>query len=242
MKKPISFRPEDGNPVGRPKLRTAGIFMGEDHEFNNLQESAKPERRSTVERRKGSVAVLSIIFLLLLAAGSGQASPYAKYAGTTLVINFPNIAYYEYATKVIPEFTKETGIKVEIDKLEYMKMRDKQLLELSKPKGDYDLISYVIMWKTEYVSKGLLAPLAPFFTNPALAIRITTPATSFRHTSRRSARLEARKGISPARPPPCTGFPSGRKPACSPTGKTSSTSTAGRSPRPMTRCSRSAGS
>ena len=82
---------------------------------------------------------------------------------------FPNIAYYNYAVQVIPEFTKETGIKVEIDKLEYMKMRDKQLLEMSKPKGDYDLISYVIMWKTEYVSKGLLSPLAPFFTNAALA-------------------------------------------------------------------------
>ena len=119
--------------------------------------------------KKSFVTVGAVLALLLFVAGSGQASPYAKYAGTTLVINFPNIAYYEYAIKVIPEFTKETGIKVEIDKLEYMKMRDKQLLELSKPKGDYDLISYVIMWKTEYVSKGLLAPLAPFFANPALA-------------------------------------------------------------------------
>jgi multiple sugar transport system substrate-binding protein len=96
--------------------------------------------------------------LILLLIGSAQANPYAKYAGTTLVVNFPNIAYYNYATNVIPEFTKETGIKVEIDKLEYMKMRDKQLLEMSKPKGDYDLITYVIMWKTEYVAKGLLAP------------------------------------------------------------------------------------
>jgi hypothetical protein len=39
LKKPISFWPKDGNPIGRPKLRTAGVFMGEDHEFN-LQESA----------------------------------------------------------------------------------------------------------------------------------------------------------------------------------------------------------
>jgi multiple sugar transport system substrate-binding protein len=112
--------------------------------------------------------LLAALSLLLLVAGSAQANPYAKYSGTTLVVNFPNIAYYNYATSVIPEFTKETGIKVEIDKLEYMKMRDKQLLELSKPKGDYDLITYVIMWKTEYVSKGLLAPLAPFFTDPTL--------------------------------------------------------------------------
>jgi multiple sugar transport system substrate-binding protein len=119
--------------------------------------------------KKGVFVGLSVFFILWFIGGNAQASPYAKYAGTTLVINFPNIAYYNYAVKVIPEFTKETGIKVEIDKLEYMKMRDKQLLELSKPKGDYDLISYVIMWKSEYVSKGLLTPLAPFFTNPALA-------------------------------------------------------------------------
>ena len=85
------------------------------------------------------------------------------------MVNFPAHAYYDAATKLVPEFTKETGIKVEIDKVEYMRMRDKQLLELSKPKGDYDVVSYVCMWKTEYVSKGLLAPLAPFFTKPALA-------------------------------------------------------------------------
>ena len=120
-------------------------------------------------KKKGLVVLLLMSFVMLFAAANALANPYAKYAGTTLVINFPNIAYYNYAVQVIPEFTKETGIKVEIDKLDYMKMRDKQLLEMSKPKGDYDLISYVIMWKTEYVSKGLLSPLAPFFTNAALA-------------------------------------------------------------------------
>ena len=119
--------------------------------------------------RKCFTLLLAGFALLLCVSGTVQASPYAKYAGTTLVINFPNIAYYNYAVQVIPEFTKETGIKVEIDKLDYMKMRDKQLLEMAKAKGDYDLISYVIMWKTEYVSKGLLVPLAPFFTNAALA-------------------------------------------------------------------------
>jgi len=114
--------------------------------------------------------LLPVLALVLFGLSSpAQADPYKKYAGTTLVVNFPNIAYYDYATKVIPEFEKDTGIKVEIDKLEYMKMRDKQLLELSKPKGDYDLVSYVIMWKTEYVTKGLLAPLAPFFATAGLA-------------------------------------------------------------------------
>jgi multiple sugar transport system substrate-binding protein len=115
------------------------------------------------------VLMMGFMICGILPAGNSQASPYAKYAGTTLVVNFPSHPYYESAIKLLPEFTKETGIKVDVDKVEYMRMRDKQLLELSKPKGDYDLISYVCMWKTEYVAKGLLVPLAPFFTNPALA-------------------------------------------------------------------------
>ena len=66
--------------------------------------------------KKGLVVLLLVGFVTLFAAASALANPYAKYAGTTLVINFPNIAYYNYAVQVIPEFTKETGIKVEIDR------------------------------------------------------------------------------------------------------------------------------
>lgn len=105
----------------------------------------------------------------VLALATAMASPYDKYKGTTLVVNFPAHPHYDAVEKVLPDFTKETGIKVEVDKLQYMRMHDKQVLEMSKPAGDYDLISYVIMWKGEYVSKGLLAPLAPFFLNASLA-------------------------------------------------------------------------
>jgi multiple sugar transport system substrate-binding protein len=105
----------------------------------------------------------------VVALASASAGPYDKYKGTTLVVNFPAHPHYDAVKKVLPDFTKETGIKVEVDELQYMRMHDKQVLEMSKPTGDYDLISYVIMWKGEYVSRGLLAPLAPFFLNAALA-------------------------------------------------------------------------
>jgi multiple sugar transport system substrate-binding protein len=79
-----------------------------------------------------SVFFLSAVFFVGgLYPVLAQANPYAKYSGTTLVVNFPSHPYYEYAIKLIPEFTKETGIKVDIDKVEYMRMRDKQLLEMS---------------------------------------------------------------------------------------------------------------
>ena len=94
---------------------------------------------------------------------------YAKYKGQTIVINFPAHPHYDQAEKLFAEFTAETGIKVERDKMQYLRMKDKQTLEMGKGQGDYDVIVYVVMWKTEYVKKGLLEPLTPFFNNKALA-------------------------------------------------------------------------
>jgi multiple sugar transport system substrate-binding protein len=162
------------------------------------------------KKSKMSVAiVLATCFLLGGLIHQAQANPYAKYAGTTLVVNFPSHAYYDYALKLLPEFTKETGIKVEVDKIEYMKLRDKQLLELAKPKGDYDVISYVVMWKTEYVNKGLLTPLAPFFTNPALADPNYDSADLIPAYVQTTGMAGGRKGYLPGPTAACYGIPFG---------------------------------
>ncbi len=102
-------------------------------------------------------------------SGANAQSRYAKYAGKTVTINIPAHPHYDAMTKLLPEFTKETGIKVEVDKLAIGRLKEKQLLEMAKPQGDYDLACYIVMWKTEYVSKNLVQPLDTFFNNPALA-------------------------------------------------------------------------
>lgn len=94
---------------------------------------------------------------------------YAKYRGQTVVISIPSHPHYDAMMKLLPEFTKQTGIKVEADRLAMARMKDKQLLEMSKPSGDYDLVCYVVMWKGEYVKKNLVRDLDPFLKNPALA-------------------------------------------------------------------------
>ena len=101
--------------------------------------------------------------------GAQAQNRYAKYAGKTVVFSTHAHPHYDAMMKILPEFTKETGIKVETDKLAMGRMKDKQLLEMAKPSGDYDLGCYVVMWKGEYVAKDLIQPLAPFFANPALA-------------------------------------------------------------------------
>jgi multiple sugar transport system substrate-binding protein len=97
------------------------------------------------------------------------AGPYDAYKGTKLVVNFPAHPHYNAVMKVLPEFTKETGIKVEVDQLQYLKMREKQTLELTKSKGDYDLLAYVVFSKADYVYADQLENLARYFMNPKLA-------------------------------------------------------------------------
>ncbi len=107
---------------------------------------------------------------LALLASVAFADPYEPYKGTTLVVSFPTHPHYNVVvSKLLPVFTKETGINVEVDQLEYLKLRDKQALELTKDKGDYDLISYVVFSKTDYVYANQLENLARFFLDPKLA-------------------------------------------------------------------------
>lgn len=106
---------------------------------------------------------------LALSTTFAVANPYADYAGQTLVVNFPAHPHFDAVMKVLPDFTKETGIRVEVDQLQYLKMREKQTLELTKNKGDYDLIAYVVFSKADYVYADQLENLAKYFMNPKLA-------------------------------------------------------------------------
>lgn len=114
--------------------------------------------------RNGVLAVSA----LALSAGIAAANPYEKYAGTTIVVSWPALSHFNKAETLVEEFTEETGIEVEIDALQYLKLRDRQLLEMSKDEGEYDVVSWVVMWKGEYVSKGLLTPLSQFYTSGSL--------------------------------------------------------------------------
>ena len=122
------------------------------------------DRRELI--KQGAVTVFGAA---LPFSGALAQSRYAKYAGQTVTMNIPAHPHYDAMTKVIADFTKETGIKVELDRLAIGRLKEKQLLEMAKAQGDYDLACYIVMWKGEYVSKNLVRPLEPFFANPALA-------------------------------------------------------------------------
>ena len=98
-----------------------------------------------------------------------DADRFAPYRGQTVVISIPDHPHYAAMQQLLPAFTQMSGIKVEVMRDPILRMKHIQTRELSNPDGHMDLICYVVMWKTEYVSKNLLQPLSPFFANPALA-------------------------------------------------------------------------
>ena len=90
---------------------------------------------------------------------------YSRFRGAKVVLSMPAHPHYFAMMKLLPQFTKETGIRVEVERMDIKNIKSKQMAELKKEEGDFDLISYVVMWKTEYVKKKLLLNLEPFFRN-----------------------------------------------------------------------------
>ncbi len=123
------------------------------------------KRRTLIQSAGGSAIGLISVGLPLVGMAQDR---FAKYKGQTVVMSIPAYAHYDAMLKLLPEFTMQTGIKVEFDKLSIPHMKVKQLLEMAKPQGEYDLACYVVTWKSEYVKKNLIRELEPFFKNPAL--------------------------------------------------------------------------
>jgi multiple sugar transport system substrate-binding protein len=119
--------------------------------------------------KAGGIAGILAAAQFPLIRGAWAQDRFAKYRGQTVVMSVPSHPHYDAMAKILPAFTAETGIKVELDKIAMGRLKEKQLLEMSKPQGDYDLCCYIVMWKTEYVAKNLVQPLEPMFANAALA-------------------------------------------------------------------------
>ncbi|MES2107010.1 MAG: extracellular solute-binding protein [Pseudomonadota bacterium] len=117
----------------------------------------------SIRRRRmlgSSLAALALPSSLPGAALASVLSPHGTAAGgKPLRIMFPELPYFELLKTLLKKFSDNTGIRIEIDVLPYMEMRDVQLKELRQAKGKYDLIAMLAAWKTEYVSKNMLADL-----------------------------------------------------------------------------------
>ncbi|MCX5512590.1 ABC transporter substrate-binding protein [Kaistia algarum] len=63
---------------------------------------------------------------------------------------------------LLPEFEKETGIKVEFEKIGYGDMHDKLVAQLVSPESYYNVLEVDFLWAGEFPAAGWLADLKPF--------------------------------------------------------------------------------
>jgi multiple sugar transport system substrate-binding protein len=164
-------------------------------------------------------------------------NPYDDYAGTTLVVNFPAHPHYDAVMQILPEFTKETGIEVEVDQLPYLKMRERQTLELAQDEGDYDLIAYVVFSKADYVYADQLENLAKYFMNPRLADPNYDAHDLIDGYVYNIGFAGGDKGYLEGPTGSLFGIPYGSETSILATARTSSKSTGWKCPRPTTNCS-----
>jgi len=64
--------------------------------------------------------------------------------------------------ELLPLFEKETGIRVEFEKMTYIGMHDKLVAQLLAPVNAYDLMEVDFIWAGEFPAAGWLEPLEPY--------------------------------------------------------------------------------
>jgi len=118
--------------------------------------------------KKISLPLLVAMLLTISQTTLSAEDPYKKYAGTQLNVLFPDIGHHNVVETIIPEFTKETGIRVKVEKQRYLQARKTQAAALKKAVGPYDIISYVVMDKGPLGLSGGLLPLGIMFAQGGL--------------------------------------------------------------------------
>src|SRR5256886_8922863 len=99
----------------------------------------------------------------------------APYKGTEINIIFLDRPGYRAIIKLLPEFEKKTGIKVNYEIVPYENSREKQVLNFSS-KGDLTMALVDLVWIGEFAENGWIVPIEKFsgdasITDPGLNLK-----------------------------------------------------------------------
>lgn len=95
-----------------------------------------------------------------LLLGSVMALGFAgNAAAETVNILMEGVPDTQFVKDLVPEFTKETGIEVNLEVVNYAEMHTKLVPQLVAPKGSYSAIVVDFYWVGEFVKAGWMQPL-----------------------------------------------------------------------------------
>jgi len=96
----------------------------------------------------------------MLISGLGYAAK--PYAGTTINFILQNVSDAEAVKTLVPRFTKDTGIKVNVLDVAYAHLREKIILALRSPVSPYDVVDIDSIWSAEMIDGGYITPLTGY--------------------------------------------------------------------------------
>jgi len=120
------------------------------------------EERKTMKRKVGyKIVIMGLSVLVVLSMLCVGAIAEKPYAGVTLHTLMEELVETTAVRDLLPEFEKQTGIKVDIEAVQYMTMHEKLLPNLIAPEGSgmYDFLQVDSYWVGEFVSAGWLFSL-----------------------------------------------------------------------------------
>ncbi|KAA2244327.1 ABC transporter substrate-binding protein [Salinarimonas soli] len=122
---------------------------------------------------KTVLAAVSALALLAAAPGPASAQDWslekaaAPYKGTQLNVVFLDRPGYRAIIKLLPEFEKKTGIKVNYEIVPYENSREKQVLNFTA-KGDLTMALVDLVWIGEFAENGWIVPVETFTKDAAI--------------------------------------------------------------------------
>lgn len=121
---------------------------------------------------KKKILPLSMVTLVALSmvgcAAQEEPKTGAPVSDVTLTVSRWAGDSSEAQAKLMTEFTKETGIKVKLDAIDYAQLKQKQTLSLSGKTGQYDLLMVHHRWLEEYVNEDFLVPVGDLLEDKTL--------------------------------------------------------------------------
>src|SRR5262245_65196632 len=114
----------------------------------------------------GSASVIAVLL-------GSQAASADDVKLTALMEDVPETHIIE---ALLPEFTKETGITVEFQKLAYPDMHQKLVTQLISNQSAYNVLEVDFLWAGEFPEAGWLADLQPFVDKTSFDLKPFIPS------------------------------------------------------------------
>jgi multiple sugar transport system substrate-binding protein len=126
--------------------------------------------------RKYLLATMSAVSIVAASASIGSTPAHAEwaidkaaapYSGTQVNAIFLDRPGYRAVIKLLPEFEKKTGIKVNYEIVPYENAREKEVLNFTS-KGDLTLALVDLVWIGEFAENGWIAPIDKFTSDASI--------------------------------------------------------------------------